>query len=114
MQQFTALILTVVYVVVSCFANIAYKFSVGGGMRTLITWQAVAALVGLLGVASLSWLYKLIPMHIAYPLTQALLIVAIQVVAARLVFKESITPTQWLGTALVILGIFLITVKKLG
>jgi undecaprenyl phosphate-alpha-L-ara4N flippase subunit ArnE len=114
MQQFKVVILVVIYVAVACFSNIAYKLSVGGGVKTLITWQVIANLVGILGVVTLSWLYKLIPMHIAYPLTQALVIVSIQVVAARLIFKETITPWQWAGTGLVVLGIFLITVRTRG
>ncbi len=111
MQQLKVVLLVVAYVAVSCFSNVAYKLSVSGGMRNLLTWQVLANLVGIGGVVTLSWLYKLVPMHIAYPLAQALLIVAIQVVAARLIFKENITLWQWVGTGLIVLGIFLIAVR---
>lgn len=80
-------------------------------MRNLLTWQTLANTVGILGLVALSWLYRLLPMHIAYPVAQGLLIVAIQVVAARLIFKETITIWQWIGTGLVALGIFLIAMR---
>jgi undecaprenyl phosphate-alpha-L-ara4N flippase subunit ArnE len=111
MQQLKVVLLVVTYVAVSTFSNVAYKLSVSGGVRNLLTWQILANVVGILGVVSLSWLYKLIPMHIAYPVVQALLIVSIQVVAARLIFKENITVWQWIGTGLVVLGIFLIATR---
>ena len=111
MQQLKVVLLVVVYVAVSCFSNVAYKYSVAGGLKNLLTWQILANTVGILGVVSLSWLYKLIPIHIAYPVVQALLIVSIQVVAARLIFKESISTWQWTGTGLIVLGMFLIAVR---
>ena len=82
MQQLKVLLLVLVFVAVGCFSNVAYKLSVSGGVRNLLTWQVIANTVGILGVVALTWLYKLVPMHIAYPLVQALLIVAIQVVGA--------------------------------
>ena len=111
MQSIKILSLVMTYVAVSCFANVAYRLSVSGGIRNLLTWQVIANIVGFLGVISLSWLYKLIPLHIAFPLTQALLIVTIQVIAARLIFKEQITLWQWLGTGFIVIGIFLITLR---
>ena len=105
------MLLIVTFVAVSTFSNVAYKLSVSGGARNLLIWQILANTVGILGVVAVSWLYKLIPMHIAYPVVQALLIVSIQVVAARLIFKENITVWQWIGTGLVVLGIFLIATR---
>jgi multidrug transporter EmrE-like cation transporter len=111
MQHLKVVTLVAVYVAASCFSNVGYKLSVGGGVKNLVTWQVAANLVGIFGVVTLSWLYKLIPMHVAYPLTQALLIMTIQVVAARLVFKETITVWQWIGTGFIVLGIFLIAMR---
>jgi multidrug transporter EmrE-like cation transporter len=111
MQQAKVVLLVVAYVAVSCFANIGYKLSTSGGMKNLLIWQIVANTVGFFGVVTLTWLYKLIPMHLAYPLTQALVILSIQVIAARLIFKEQITWTQWAGTSLIVLGIILVTAR---
>jgi drug/metabolite transporter (DMT)-like permease len=33
------------------------------------------------------------------------------VIAARLIFKETITPVQWLGTTLIVAGIILVTAQ---
>jgi drug/metabolite transporter (DMT)-like permease len=111
MQQLKVVLLLAVFVAVSVFSNTGYKLSVSGGVKNLLLWQALANTVGILGVVAMSWLYKLIPMHVAYPLAQALLIVAIQVVAARLIFKETITVWQWIGTGLIVLGIFLVAMR---
>lgn len=111
MQQLKVVLLVAVFVAVGCFSNVAYKLSVSGGVKNLLTWQVIGNTVGILGVVTLTWLYKLVPMHIAYPVVQALLIVAIQVVAARLIFKENITIWQWIGTGLIALGIVLIAMR---
>jgi multidrug transporter EmrE-like cation transporter len=49
--------------------------------------------------------------HVAYPVTQRLAVIGVQVLAAWLLFRETIAPHQWLGTALVVAGIALITVR---
>ncbi len=67
MQQLKVVLLVLVFVAVSCFSNVAYKLPVSGGVKNLLIWQVLANTIGLLGVVALSWLYKLVPIHIAYP-----------------------------------------------
>ncbi|MBC7257480.1 MAG: hypothetical protein H5T66_15385, partial [Chloroflexi bacterium] len=75
---------------------------------SLLDWQVVGNLAGFLGVLSLTGLLRLVPLHVAYPLTVGLAVVGVQVVAAGALFRETISPAQWVGTGLIVLGILLI------
>jgi len=44
--------------------------------------------------------------------TIGLSVIGVQVIAARLLFRESIGPLQWLGTGLVAAGIVLISGRR--
>ena len=76
------------------------------------SWQAMGNLAGFAGVLALTMLLRLIPMHVAYPLTQGLAVLAVQVVAARLFFSERIAPLQWLGTLLIVAGIVVVGSRR--
>jgi undecaprenyl phosphate-alpha-L-ara4N flippase subunit ArnE len=64
----------------------------------------------LLVTATVLWAYilKHFPFSIAYPLTGIAYIFGL--LAAALIFRENIPPTRWIGTALIITGVFF-TVK---
>jgi uncharacterized membrane protein len=40
-----------------------------------------------------------------------LAVLGVQLVAARLVFQEAISPLNWLGTALIVAGIILVSFR---
>jgi hypothetical protein len=48
-------------------------------------------------------LLRFVPLHIATPVTAALAVIGVQIVAADWFFHEHITPAQWLGILLVAL-----------
>lgn len=91
------------------YANVAFKISAAGlGWRHFITWQVVGNLCGFLTVLSLTALLRYLPLHLIFPITSGLAVLGVQVFAARLYFHETITPAQWVGSLLIMGGIFLI------
>ncbi|WP_010094810.1 EamA family transporter [Ornithinibacillus scapharcae] len=58
--------------------------------------------------ATLIWLFILtrMPFSIAYPFQSLAYVFGI--VMGYLVFKEAVTPTQWVGAAVIVLGVYLI------
>lgn len=88
------------------FANVAFKYSADGTTwRNFLFWQVVGNLAGLITVLTLTWLLKFMPLHVAFPVTTGLMVIGVSLVAARLVFHEEVTSSQWLGTFLVVAGI---------
>ena len=47
------------------------------------------------------------PLHVAYPLTEGLTAIGVQVVGGVIVFREKIPPVAWAGTGLILAGIVL-------
>ncbi len=90
-------------------ANGSFKLSAtSSNWRGFLLWQVIGNLAGFLTVLSLTALLRHTPLHIAYPVTTGLAVIGVQLIAGGLFFRESITPTQWLGTFLVVIGIGLI------
>ncbi len=90
-------------------SNIGAKLSAASaGWRGFLAWQVVGNLAGFLGVLAFTLLLKFIPLHLAYGVGAGLGFVLVQVIAARLFFHEHITLIQWVGVALVALGILFI------
>ena len=94
-------------------AKIGFKLSAASSdWRGFWFWQIAANLAGFVGVLTLTWLLRLIPLHVAYPVTMGLAVIGVQVIAAWLLFHESIELLQWLGTGLVVAGIVLISARR--
>lgn len=105
----TALGLICANAVFSILANASFKVSAHSpSWRSFLTWQVIGNLAGFVGVLTLTGLLRYVPLHVAYPVTSGLAVIGVQVIAARWVFQESVSPAQWLGTAFVVLGIVLI------
>jgi len=51
---------------------------------------------------------RFLPLSVVFPVTTGLTVIGIQVVAAGFLFRETVSPVQWLGTLLVVVGIALI------
>jgi len=93
----------------SVLANVGFKLSAASsGWRGFWFWQIAGNLAGFAGVLMLTALMRLVPLHVAYPVTVGLAVIGVQVVAARLLFRETIEPLQWVGAGLVIAGVALI------
>ncbi len=90
-------------------ANAGFKLSAESATRTgFLFWQVVGNLAGLITGLTLTAILRIIPLHIAYPLTVGLAVIGVQVFAAYLLFREPVSPRQWLGTLVIAAGIALI------
>jgi undecaprenyl phosphate-alpha-L-ara4N flippase subunit ArnE len=102
--------LVAVNVIFNIVASSGFKMSAEStNWRSFLGWQVVGNFSGLVTVIALTLLLRLTSLHVAYPVTTGLSVVGVQVVAAALLFREAISPIQWLGTLLVVAGIVLIT-----
>jgi multidrug transporter EmrE-like cation transporter len=102
--------LVAVSVIFNIVASSGFKMSAAStNWRSFLAWQVVGNFAGLVTVIALTGLLRLTSLHVAYPVTTGLSVVGVQVVAAALLFREAISPAQWLGTLLVVTGIVLIT-----
>ena len=90
-------------------SNASFKYSaLSPSWRGLLAWQVVGNLTGLITVITLTWLLRFVPLTVAFPVTTGLAVIGVQVIAASLLFQESISPAQWLGTLFIVAGIALI------
>jgi len=103
------LVLILLVSLLSCAAQLCQKQAahVGSthGKARVMVW--IIASLGLLGVAMLLWLLVLqsVPVSVAYPmLSLNFVLVAI---AARLIWKETYTLQQWMGTLSIVAGVAL-------
>jgi len=91
-------------------ANASFKVSAASSnWRSFLTWQVIGNLAGLITVITLTWLLKYLPLRVAFPVTTGLAVIGVQLIAAGWIFGEAITPVQWLGTFLVVIGIALLS-----
>lgn len=67
--------------------------------------------VFLYGVATVIWLYVLsrLPLSFVYPLQSLAYVFAL--IVAFVLFKESIPPTRWIGTVIILAGIAVLSWK---
>lgn len=90
-------------------ANASFKISAHSpNWRQFLIWQVIGNLSGFITVLTLTGLLRYIPLSIAFPVTTGLAVIGVQVLAAAWFFQETVTPTQWMGTVFVVLGILLI------
>jgi multidrug transporter EmrE-like cation transporter len=100
-------------VVFQVIGNSGFKLSASSGdARGFWTWQVVGNLAGLASVITITVMLRFLPLSVVFPVTTGLTVIGIQVVAAGFLFRESISPVQWLGTLLVVVGIFLIGSRR--
>ncbi|WP_276726032.1 4-amino-4-deoxy-L-arabinose-phosphoundecaprenol flippase subunit ArnE [Pantoea septica] len=104
-----SLLLIVLVSLLSCLAQLCQKqaatLGARRGKRRMMLWIGLNLL--LLGVAMLLWLWVLrrVPVSVAYPmLSSNFVLVAL---AARLIWRESFTRRQWLGTLAIVAGVAL-------
>ena len=81
------------------------RSAAGGGVKRFLFWQVLGNLVGFIGVLAYVFLLKGMPLHAAYPLTEGLSAIGVQIVGALLVLREKIRPLAWAGTGLMLAGI---------
>jgi multidrug transporter EmrE-like cation transporter len=92
-------------------AHVALKKSAARkGVKLFILWQVVGNLAGFLGVLAYTALMRSLSLHVAYPLTEGLTAISVQIVGGLLLFREKITPLAWAGTGLILCGIVLFSI----
>jgi multidrug transporter EmrE-like cation transporter len=95
----------------STLANICWKLSAGSrGIRRFLGWQIGGHLAGFTGVLVYTSLLKHLPIGQVFPVVQGLSVLAVQVLAAGLFFRERIPAIKWVGTGLIICGIVLVSI----
>jgi multidrug transporter EmrE-like cation transporter len=77
------------------------------GIRSFILWQAAGNLAAFLGVLVYTVLLRGMSLHVAYPVTEGLTAVGVQLIGGLIVFRERIPPLALAGTGLILSGIVL-------
>ena len=92
-------------------AHICLKLSAARrGGRHFIFWQVIGNLAGFVGVLAYTVLLRKMSLHVAYPLTEGLTAIGVQLVGGMIVLKEKISPLAWVGTGLILSGIVLFSI----
>jgi multidrug transporter EmrE-like cation transporter len=73
--------------------------------RTFIFWQIIGNLAAFVGVLAYTGLMCKMSLLMAFPLTQGLTAIGVQVVASLILFRERISLLAWVGTILIAVGI---------
>jgi multidrug transporter EmrE-like cation transporter len=120
LEQATPLVrgsVLVALILVSAGGNVAssvcVKLSAMSGTWRAFFWLQVAGnLLGFVGLITYTALLRFMPLHVGYPLTVGLAAIGVQVLASGTILHESVGRSQWLGTALIILGITLVAARR--
>lgn len=90
-------------------ANVGFRMSAfSGSGRGFLAWQVVGNLAGLVTVLTLTALLRYLPLGVAFSLTTGLAILGVQLIAASWLFHETMVPHQWVGTLVIVAGIWLL------
>lgn len=101
-----------VNLVFNIVANASFKLSAESpNWRGFLTWQVIGNLAGFITVLTLTGLLRYIPLSLAFPLTTGLMVIGVQVVASHWLFGEGISSGRWVGTILVVIGIWFLSVR---
>ena len=91
-------------------SQIGFKWAANSqDWRGFVSGQIIGNLAGFVGVLTLTLLMRYVPMHLATAISMGLGFVLVQVVAAHWLFHEPLQVGQWLGIALVAIGIIVIS-----
>lgn len=79
----------------------------GRALGRFVVWLIVGNLAAFGGTLAFTALLGRLSLHVAYPLTEGLTAVGVQIVGGLVVFREKIPPLAWAGTGLILCGIVL-------
>jgi multidrug transporter EmrE-like cation transporter len=89
-------------------SHICLKLSAAGkSVKLFLFWQVIGNLGGFAGVLVYTLLLRKMTLHVAYPLTEGLTAIGVQLVGSVVVMKERISLLAWAGTGLILCGIVL-------
>ena len=92
--------------------NVFFKLSADSNfVGDFALWQVVGNTLTTIGVISYSLSMKKLPLHIAYPLAQALQVIGVTIVVGLVIFNESISLINWFGVALIASGVVIFSLK---
>jgi len=77
------------------------------GVKLFLLWQIIGNLAAFLGTVAYTSILRGMSLHVAYPLTEGLSAVGVQLVGSMILFRERIPPLAWAGTGLIVSGIVL-------
>jgi multidrug transporter EmrE-like cation transporter len=110
--RFLILALFILNFLFNVISNSSFKLSAqSANWRWFIFWQIVGNLAGFITVLTLTALLRYLPLNITLPITMGLTIIGVQVLSSNLFFHEKISPTQWLGTLFIVVGIIFVSRK---
>ena len=94
-------------------SNIGFKWAANSSdWRGFLTGQIIGNLAGFSGVVTLTILLRIVPLHIAAAISMGAGFILVQLIAARMVFHESLATGQWFGIALIAGGIVLVSLNR--
>ncbi len=103
------IVLLTVNLAFNIIANAALRVSTHSATwRDVLIWQVIGNLAGFVTVITLTGLLHYTPLSIAFPVTEGLSVLGVQLVAAACLFREPINFTQWIGASLIVVGILLV------
>jgi multidrug transporter EmrE-like cation transporter len=112
-RAFSIVGLTLANLVFTVVSNIGFKLSAdSAGWQVFLWWQVVGNLAGFLSVIAFKLLLRMISLHVAWAITAGFGFALVEVVAARFFFEEAITGWQWLGVALITIGILVVSLGR--
>lgn len=90
-------------------SQIGFKYASGAsGLKSTLLWFLGAGVAGTVSMLLYTFILRYIPLHVGYAILFGLGFVVVQVVAARLILKESVSVLQWIGGAVVVAGILMV------
>lgn len=103
-----------IYGVATVFAaQVSFKQStVVQGFWNFFLWQAIGNVVAFTGVLAETWLIKLTTLNVAFAVMGGFGFLSVQVLGAGLLYHERITAGQWIGTALIFIGVMLVALTR--
>ncbi len=113
-MQRTLVVLALIVVNLASFLvrSVAFKWSaMSENASGFLRWQIVGNLAGFLTVLSLTGLLKFISLRDANAITVGLSFILVQLVGAHLIFHEPVDTLAWVGAALIVAGIALVSLR---
>jgi len=89
-------------------AHVSFKHSAQShAVKRFLLWQVAGNLAAFLGTLAYTAILRGMSLHVAYPLTEGLSAVGVQLVGSLILFRERIPLLAWAGTGLIVSGIVL-------
>lgn len=103
-------VLAALVVVIHATGQIGFKqASNAQNLKWAIVWFLGGGAVGTIAMILYVVLLRYIPVYMAYAINYGLGLVLVQLVISKFIFKEPVTVLQWIGGAVVVIGIAMLS-----